>query len=74
MRSQFEQEALGQIRYEEFLAQAEWERQYAHLHPQRAFSLSALFRPVAEQLRRWFAPRQTVTNERIATASRQQAC
>lgn len=74
MRSQFEQEALGRIRYEEFLAQAEWERQYAHLRPQRAFSLSALFRPVAEQVRRWFAPRQAVTNERIATASRQQAC
>lgn len=74
MRSHFEQEALGRIRYEELLAQAELERQYARLHRQRVFSLSALFQPLAEQLRRWVAPRQAINQERIATASRQQAC
>lgn len=74
MKSHFEQEALGRIRYEEFLAQAEWERQYAHLRQQRTFRLAALFRPITEQLRRWFAPRQAVNQERIATATRQQAC
>lgn len=74
MRSHFEQEALGRIRYEEFLAQAEWERQYAHLRQQRVIRLLTLFQPLAEQLRRWVAPRQAMNQERIATASRQQAC
>lgn len=74
MRSHFEQEALGRIRYEELLAQAEVERQYAHLRRSRIIRLSPLFQPLAEQVRRWFAPRPAVNQERIATASRQQAC
>lgn len=74
MKSYLEQEALGRLRHEELLAQAAWERQFGHLRHQRTWKLSALFRPITEQVRRWFAPRQSGTNERIASASRQQAC